>query len=304
MFSRSSFGSTLRTTVLLATLAGILVVGGRLLGGPTGMVFGLGLAVVMNLGAYWFSDKIVLGMSGAKQVSQSEAPELYALVAELAARAKLPMPRLYIINDPSPNAFATGRNPEHAAVAVNTGLLNLLGRDELAGVIAHELAHVRHRDTLISAVAATIAGAITLIANMAQWAFIFGGANQDDEEGGAGSLLGSLLMIFLAPIAAMIIQLAISRSREYAADAGGARISGSPLALASALRKLERGAQAIPSARANPSTAHMYIVNPFAGAGAGLAALFSTHPPVQKRVERLEAMALHGDSDSFAYLPR
>lgn len=290
MLSRQSFGSTVRTTAMLALLTGLLVFIGRAVGGPGGMLVAFGFALAMNFGAYWFSDKIALKMAGAKEVTAAEAPQLHGIVAELAARAALPMPRVYIVDDPTPNAFATGRDPQHAAVAATTGILQILDRDELAGVMAHELAHVKHRDTLIQAIVATVAGSITMIANMAQWALIFGGfGGGDDEEDGGGSLVGGLLMVFLAPIAAMIIQFAILRSREYAADAGGAAINGDPLALASALQKLARGAAALPTT-AQPAMAHQYIINPFAGGG--MLALFSTHPPVAERVARLEALAM------------
>lgn len=288
MISRYSFASTVRTTALLALLTGLLVFIGRALGGPGGMIIAFGFAIVMNFGAYWFSDKIALKMSGAREVSAADAPELHQIVADLAQRAGLPMPRVYIVDDPTPNAFATGRDPQHAAVAATTGILGILTREELAGVMAHELAHVKHRDTLIQAIVATVAGAITMIANMAQWALIFGGFGGGDDEEEGGSLVGGLLMVFLAPIAAAIIQFAISRSREYAADAGGADICGNPLALASALQKLERGAEAVPTT-AQPAMAHQYIINPFSGGG--LMTLFSTHPPVAERVARLEALA-------------
>ena len=274
---------------MLALLTGLLVVIGRAIGGAGGMIIAFIFAIAMNFGAYWFSDKIALKMAGAKEVTAADAPELHQIVAELAERAKLPMPRVYLVDDPTPNAFATGRDPQHAAVAATTGIMRILDRDELAGVMAHELAHVKHRDTLIQAVVATVAGSITMIANMAQWALIFGGfGGGDDEEEGAGGLVGGLLMIVLAPIAAAIIQFAISRSREYAADAGGAAINGDPLALASALRKLERGAEIMPTT-AQPAMAHQYIINPFAGGG--MLALFSTHPPVAERIARLEALA-------------
>jgi heat shock protein HtpX len=278
----------IRTTALLALLTGLLVLVGRWLGGAGGMALAFGLALLMNFGAYWFSDKLALRMAGAREVTPAEAPGLHRVVGELARRADLPMPRVYLVDDPTPNAFATGRDPRHAAVAATTGILRLLDRDELAGVMAHELAHVKHRDTLIQAIVATIAGAIALIANMAQWALLFGGGG-DDEEEGAGSLAGGLVMVFLAPIAAALIQFAISRSREYAADAGGAAIGGQPLALAGALRKLERGVERLPDTRANPALAHLYIVHPFAGGG--VLGLFSTHPPVAERIARLEALA-------------
>src|SRR3954447_24345810 len=228
MLSRRSFASAIRTTALLALLTGLLVFIGRAIGGPGGMVIAFGFAIAMNFAAYWFSDKIALKMAGAREVSAADAPELHHIVGTLAQQAGLPMPRVYIVDDPTPNAFATGRDPQHAAVAATTGILGLLDRDELAGVMAHELAHVKHRDTLIQAIVATVAGAITMLANVAQWALIFGGFGGSDEEED-GSLVGALLMVFLAPIAAAIIQFAISRSREYAADARGADICGDPL---------------------------------------------------------------------------
>lgn len=279
-----------RTTLLLTVLTGLLLVAGQLLGGQTGMMFALVLAVVMNFGAYWFSDKIVLSMYGAQEVGPHDAPELYGIVQELARRGNLPMPRVYIIHNDTPNAFATGRSPEHAAVAATTGILRILSREELAGVMAHELAHVQHRDTLISAIAATIAGAISMLANMAQWALIFGMGRQNGQENG-GSVLGTLVMMLLAPIAAALIQMAVSRTREYAADARGAALCGNPLWLANALRKLELGNRRIPmhQAESNPATAHLFIVNPLQGNS--LANLFSTHPPIEERVRRLEEMA-------------
>ncbi|MBX3014181.1 MAG: zinc metalloprotease HtpX [Caldilineaceae bacterium] len=276
--------------MLLATLTGLLIFIGRWLGGTGGMVFAFMMAIVMNGGAYWFSDKLALSMSGAREVTAEEAPQLHGLVGELARRAEVPMPRVYLIDSEAPNAFATGRDPAHGAVAVTSGIMRLLNRDELAGVIAHELGHIKNRDTLISAIAATVAGAVTMIANMAQWALIFGGfGGSDEEEGGAGGLVGGLFMIILAPIAATLVQLAISRTREYGADAAGARIAGDPIALASALRKLETWSTRTPLA-VNPATAHMYIVNPLTGRA--LAGLFSTHPPTQERITRLEQMAL------------
>jgi heat shock protein HtpX len=245
------------------------------------------LAVAMNMGAWWFSDKLALSMSGAKPVSESEQPELHQMVETLSARAGIPKPAVYLIENDAPNAFATGRSPEKGAVAVTTGLLRLLDRDEAAGVIAHELAHIRHRDTLIASIVATIAGVITMLANMAQWALLFGGlgGSSDDEDNGGG-VFGSLIMIILAPIAALLIQLAISRSREYAADAGGAQILGDPQPLADALEKLEITSRRVPL-EVNPATSHLYIVNPLHG---GLAGLFSTHPSTQERVARLRAM--------------
>lgn len=260
---------------------------GGAIGGRGGMMVAFIMAMGMNFVSYWFSDKIVLAMYGAKEVTQSEAPELYSTVSYLATRAEIPMPKIYMMDNPTPNAFATGRNPEHAAVAVTSGILRILNREELAGVLAHELAHVQHRDILISTVAATIAGAISMLANMAQWSMIFGGG-RDREEGGGG-IVGSLVMIIVAPIAAMLVQMAISRSREFEADRGGALISGNPMSLANALRKLERGVQAVPM-EANPATAHMFIVSPLTGNA--FFKLFSTHPPMEERIARLESMVV------------
>ena len=280
-----------RTTILLAALTALVVWIGQMVGGPNGAVLALVMAGVMNFFSYWFSDKIVLKMYGAQEISANDDPELYGIVRELAGRAGLPMPRVYVIPEETPNAFATGRNPEHAAVAVTQGIRRILDKRELAGVLGHELSHVKHRDILISSIAATLAGAISYLAYMAQWAAIFGGGSRDREEGGS-NIFSLLFMMIVAPIAAMLIQMAVSRSREYMADEGGAKVSGDPLALASALRKLEMGAQNIPlqvsNATAN-STAHMFIVNPLTGAG--LAKLFSTHPPMEERIARLEAMA-------------
>jgi heat shock protein HtpX len=241
----------------------------------------------MNLGSYWFSDKIVLRMYNAQPVSETEAPELYATVKNLALKASMPMPRVYIIPGDTPNAFATGRNEQHAVVAVTEGILRILGRDELEGVIAHELSHIRNRDILIGSIAATLAGAIVMLANMAQWAAMFGGASRDDDEGGGSNIVGLILMAVFAPIAATLIQMAISRSREYLADAGGAKISGKPYGLAGALEKLSRASQTMPM-EANPSTAHMFIVNPLTGRS--LMNLFSTHPPIEERITRLRSM--------------
>lgn len=280
-----------RTTILLAALTALVVWIGGMFGGTNGAVLALVIAGAMNFFSYWFSDKIVLKMYGAQQITESDDPELFSVVRELTARDGLPMPRVYIIPEETPNAFATGRNPEHAAVAVTQGIRRILDRRELAGVLGHELSHVKHRDILISSIAATLAGAISYLAQMAQWAAIFGGGSRDREEGGS-NIFGLLFMMIVAPIAAMLIQMAVSRSREYAADQGGAKVSGDPLALASALRKLQIGAQNIPlqvnDATAN-STAHMFIMNPLTGGG--LASLFSTHPPTEERIARLEAMA-------------
>jgi heat shock protein HtpX len=261
-------------------------------GGRQGAVMALILAGGMNFFSYWFSDKIVLRMYGAQEVSPNDDPELHGLVQELATRAGLPMPKVYVIPEETPNAFATGRNPQHAAVAVTHGIRRILNKRELAGVLGHELTHVLNRDILISSIAATLAGAISYLAHMAQWGMMFGGGRDRDEEGGGGNIFSLLIMMIVAPMAAMLIQMAVSRSREYGADAGGAKICGDPLALASALRKLHMGAQDVPlqvsNATAN-ATAHMFIVNPLSAGG--IANLFSTHPPMAERVARLEAMA-------------
>ncbi len=277
--------NTLKTTFLLGLLTVLLVLAGGAIGGRNGMTFALVMAGVMNFVSYWFSDKIVLTMYGAKQVTESDSPEFYGVVRQLATQAGLPMPKVYIMESDTPNAFATGRNPDHAAVAATTGILRILSKEELMGVMAHELSHVKHRDILISSIAATVAGAITYLAQMAQWAAIFGGGRDRDNEG--GGLLGVLVMAIVAPLAAMLIQMAISRSREYEADRGGAEVSGNPLYLANALRKLEMANKQIPM-DANPATAHMFIVNPLTGGG--LMSLFSTHPPIEERIKRLESM--------------
>ena len=274
----SKFAAALRTTVLMATLTGLLVVIGALIGGPSTALMFLFIAAVLNLGAYWFSDKIALRMSGAKPVSEQEAPGLYQMVRELTTRADLPMPSLYVIPQDQPNAFATGRSPNHSAVAVTRGITQLLSEDELRGVLAHELAHVKHRDILIQSVAATIGAAITYLGYMLLW---FGG---DDSP---LSLVASLALVLLAPIAASLIQLSISRQREYSADATGAQISGNPESLASALLRLEEGAKAVPM-QVNQATEPLYIVKPFRGKG--IANLFSTHPPIEERVRRLRQM--------------
>jgi heat shock protein HtpX len=280
--------NVLRTTVLLAALTALFLVIGAALGGNQGMVIAFIFALLMNFASYWFSDKIVLAMYGAREVSLQEAPELYRLVQRLAQRAGIPMPRVYTIPSDSPNAFATGRNPEHAAVAVTEGIMRLLDEQELAGVLAHELSHVRNRDTLIMTVAATLAGAITMLAHMAQWGALFGGfGRRDDDEQGGGGVLGLLFMAILAPIAATLIQLAISRAREYFADRTGAGIAGSPADLARALEKLHYASQRLPL-DANPATAHLFIVNPLTGGS--LLSLFSTHPPIEERIRRLRSM--------------
>lgn len=280
-----------KTTVLLIALTLLLVWVGSMFGGRQGAVFAFAIAMGMNFFSYWFSDKIVLKMYGAREVSDQESPTYHGLVRELTARAGMPMPRIYIVPTPAMNAFATGRNPSHAAVAVTEGMLGSLSREELKGVLGHELAHVRNRDILISTIVATVAGAIMMLANMARWASIFGGygGRSDDEEGsGGGGGFAILFLAILAPIAALLIQMAISRSREYAADKGGALLSGNPLGLASALEKLQQGAVARPM-DAGQTTAHLFIVNPLSGRS--FASIFSTHPPIEERVKRLRAMA-------------
>ena len=267
----------------MAALSGLFMVSGQILGGQNGMIMALAMAIGMNFFAYWFSDKIALKMSRAREVSDTEAPELHALVASLALRAKLPKPRVYMIPGDTPNAFATGRNPDHAAVAVTEGLLRLLNRDELEGVLAHELAHIKNRDILISSIAAVMAGAISYLATMAQWAMIFGGGRSEDGEDGGG-LIGLVAMMIIAPLSATFIQLAISRSREYTADATGAGICGKPHGLASALGRLDEYNRQRPM-QINPATAQMYIVNPLHGQN--MARLFSTHPPIQERIKKL-----------------
>jgi heat shock protein HtpX len=283
-----------KTLVLLATLTALLLFVGQALGGRGGMMIALIFAGVMNFAAYWWSDKIVLRMYGAQEVDESQAPELFAMVRGLAQRMQIPMPRVYIIPEETPNAFATGRDPQHAAVAVTEGILRLLDRDELTGVLAHELGHVHNRDTLIMTVAATLAGALSHLANMAMWGAMFGGRSDEDE---GGSPIAGLLGIIIAPIAATLIQMAISRSREFLADEHGARVSGNPLALASALHKIEAWSQRIPMTTGSPATAHLFIINPFSGGG--LVRLFSTHPSTEERIARLQAMARQGVGRPF-----
>lgn len=276
----------LKTTVLLGSLTALMLVVGRALGGETGMYYALIFAGIFNIGSYWFSDKIVLAMYRAKPITEAESPDLYSTVAQLAQKARIPMPRLYLIPSPALNAFATGRSPQHAVVAVTDGLLRHLNRDELEGVLGHELSHVIHRDMLISTVAATVAGAISMLASMARWALIFGGGRSSNDRDGHNPF-ASIVMLIVAPIAAMLIQMAVSRSREYAADVGGAKLCGNPRSLANALKKLAAGAEQIPLA-ANPATAHLFIMNPLSGRG--LMHLFSTHPPIAERIRRLESM--------------
>ena len=280
--------NTLKTTFLMALLTVLLVTLGGALGGQGGMGIALVMAAGMNFFSYWFSDKIVLKMYGAQEVGEHDHPAFYGMVRRLATQAGLPMPRVYLIPSESPNAFATGRNPKHAAVAATEGILRLLSSEELEGVMAHELAHVQNRDILVGTIAATFAGAIAMLGNMLQWGAILGAGRSDDEEG-AGGLVGSLVMAIVAPLAAMLIQLAVSRSREYLADETGARICGRPLALANALRKLHTASHLMPMQEARPATAHMFIVNPLSGGS--LVSLFSTHPPMEERIARLQALA-------------
>jgi len=280
-------GNQLKTGLLLGVLTALIIMFGSALGGGNGMMIAFLFALGMNIFSYWFSDKIVLRMYNAQEASEAESPELFSIVHRLTSAAGLPMPKLYIIPDESANAFATGRNPEHAAVAVTQGILRLLGTNELEGVLAHELAHVKNRDILIGTVAAVLAGVITYIANMAQWGAMFGGfSRSDDDEGGSG-IFGTLVLAIIAPIAALIIQMAISRSREYLADETGAKFAGTPSGLAGALEKLESASQRV-ALQATPATAHMFIIKPFIGGG--IMNLFSTHPPIEERIKRLREL--------------
>ncbi len=282
-------GNQIRTVILLGLLTGVIVWIGRLFGGPQGMIIAFVFAMIMNFASYWFSDKIVLAMYRAREISPDEAPELYNMVRELAGNAGLPMPRIYIVPSQAPNAFATGRDPKHAVVAVTEGILRLLSMDELRGVLAHELSHIKNRDILIGSVAATLAGVVMILADMARWGAIFGTFGGDDDEG--GGIIGLLVVSIVAPIAAVLIQMAISRSREFLADATGAKISHNPEGLARALEKLSYASQKIPMVEARPQTAHMFIVNPLTGKG--IATLFSTHPPVEERIRRLRSMRVY-----------
>lgn len=277
-----------KTAILLGLLTAMLVLIGGAMGGQQGMAIAFVLALAMNFASYWFSDKIVLAMYRARPVDEAAAPGLHAIVRRLATRAGIPMPRVYLIPVDTPNAFATGRNPEHAAVAVTEGIMRVLSEDELEGVLAHELAHVKNRDVLISTIAATLAGAITYLAHMAQWGAMFGGGRSDDDEGGRNPI-ALIVMAVLAPLAAMLVQMAVSRAREFQADASGARLAGRTYGLATALEKLEVASHVAPM-NANPSTAHLFIVNPLSGQA--LMRLFSTHPPIEERIARLRAMRI------------
>ncbi len=281
--------NTFKTFLLLSAMTALFLIAGRLMGGQAGMTVALVLALVMNFAAYWFSDRLALAMNGARPLAREEAPWVHEIVERLARRAGLPKPKVYITPQETPNAFATGRSPRHAAVAVTRGILRLLSPEELEGVLAHELAHIKHRDILISSIAAVMAGAISYLANMAQWALIFGGlGGSDDDDDSLAGMVGMVVMMIVAPLAAMLIQMAISRSREYLADEGGARISGKPLALANALQRLQEWNMRIPM-EVNPAAAQMFIVNPLTGQT--LASLFSTHPPIEERIHRLMRMA-------------
>ena len=279
--------NTIKVGILMVVLTAAVVLLGRAFGGVGGMALALGLAVLMNFGSYWFSDKIVLRMTGAQAVDENQQPELYRLTQELAQRAGIPMPRLYIINDPQPNAFATGRDPKHGAVAVNTGLLQILDRSEIAGVVAHELGHIKHRDTLTMAIVATLAGTLMLLVELARWGAILGLGDRSDRDG--MNPISLIALMIVGPLAATMIQMAVSRSREFEADRLAAQVTGSPDGLINALLKLERGAAQIPTHSMTPQTAHMCIVNPLRGLG-GITSLFSTHPPMDKRIAALEAL--------------
>lgn len=283
--------NTIKTTILMALMMILLVVLGGVIGGKGGAMLMFVVSLTMNFFSYWFSDSIVLRMYGARSLTEREAPELYHLVADLAARAGLPMPKVCLVESMTPNAFATGRSPSHAAVAVTRGIVGMLSREELSGVLAHELSHIKHRDTLISTIAAAMGSAISMLAYMAQWSAIFG--RSDDDEG-AGGIVGTLLAVLVAPLAATLIQLAISRSREFDADKSGGEICGNPRYLARALEKISSAAQALPpmrEAEARPATSNLFIINPLAGSRQAFMSLFSTHPPTAERIQRLEEQA-------------
>jgi heat shock protein HtpX len=280
--------NVLKTAILLSLLTVLLVFIGRLIGGSQGAAVAFTIALVMNLGAYWFSDKIVLAMYRAKPLPENEAPQVWSAVRDICLRQKLPMPKLYWLPSDTPNAFATGRNPKHAAVAVTAGLLQVMDKEELKGVLAHEMSHVKNRDTLVMSIAAAVAGAISMLADWARWGLMMGGRDDDHRNAGPAQLVAVILIGILAPLAAMLIQLAISRTREYGADETGARLTGNPYGLADALMKLDTAARTRPMHHASPATAHLFIVNPLSGGG--IAKLFSTHPPIEERVRRLRNM--------------
>lgn len=282
-------GNTFKTVLLMAAMVGLLLFIGQMVGGQSGLVVAFALSILMNLGMYWFSDKLVLMSYGAKEVSEVEAPRLHSIVRRLAQQANLPMPRVYVLPEDSLNAFATGRNPRHSAVAATEGILRALSDDELEGVMAHELAHIKHRDILIGTIVATMASAITFVARMAAFAGMFGGGRDRENA----NPIAELALILLAPIAAMLIQFAVSRSREFAADAGAAAICKKPMSLANALRKLETAAARLPMVTAGQATAHLFIVNPLRGGG--VLKLFSTHPPTEERIARLQELAMSGN---------
>lgn len=284
--------NTAKTLILMAGLTVLFVLIGWSLGGQLGMVYAFGFAVVLNLGAWWFSDSLALQMNRAREISPAEAPELHQIVDMLATQANLPKPRVYIIEADAPNAFATGRSPSHSAVAVTTGIMRILSREELSGVLAHEMAHIKNRDTLIASIAAILAGAIAMLAHMGQWSLMFGGMRGRRQDSGGAELLLGLVMIILAPIAALLIRLAISRSREFGADAGGAHILGNPLPLASALEKMEMYTEHRQPMQVNPATAQLFIINPLRGPAAGLGNLFRTHPDTRERIRRLRSTAV------------
>lgn len=279
--------NSFKTAILMTAMMVLFILVGNLIGGQSGMMIAFIISLALNFGSYWFSDKIVLAMYRAQQVSQKDYPQLYDTVENLAMKAELPMPRVYIVDNPTPNAFATGRNPQNSAVAVTSGILKVLNKDELEGVIAHELSHIKNRDILVSTVAATLVGTITFIARMAGFAAMFGGSSRDNDRD--GNIFYELALLIIAPIAAVLIQLAISRSREYMADESGAKITGKPLGLANALNKLSQANKILPMAHAGTSSAHMFIVNPLSGKS--LMKLFSTHPPLEERIERLQEIA-------------
>lgn len=279
--------NTVKTVFLMTLMMVLLILIGSAIGGEQGMIMAFGFSLLMNFGSYWFSDKLVLMMYRAKEVTEQEAPRLFSIARRVSTQSQLPMPKIYIIPGETPNAFATGRSPQHAAVAATEGIVTLLSDDELEGVIAHEFAHIKHRDILTGTIAATLVGTITFVARMAGWSMMFGGSRDDRRDSNG---FADIAMLILAPIAAVLVQLAISRSREFAADAGAAQFTGRPLSLANALQKLERGVERIPMGNASPASAHMFIVNPLRGGG--IMKLFSTHPPVAERVDRLQQIAM------------